>query len=1024
MIRTIIMEKFSPCGYALGLPQRTIAFVLAAFFILPCLSFADTELTGCSQITQSGIYTLSENITNSHNDICIEILASNVKLYCNGNTIGGVNKQGSIGILAARNQIEAYNCTIKKWGAGIKREGSNIGFDLGHTISENKVGVSYEYAESNVLRDSAMDKNEIGVHLSFSSRGEFSNNFFNNTKNTEIIGIGRNNWNYTRDSYMSGRIYSEGLQSGGNYWSGPNGGWSENCIDSNRDGFCDSPYELASENTDYLPLSNKYVPDTVLPSVNIDSPRTNSIVNSTKITATITANDDRYRYTVVQLLRGTQVFSEKTVNSPGTFTVELIGGDGGYYNISATAWDWDGNSKTIISENILTPLEIGSCRDLSIQGATYYLKNNIAYPQGSGSVCLNIKADDITLDCKGMAVRGTLYAGHTIYGIALNERKRVKVRNCLLESWDYGILMHTSTENEISGSTFQNNREAGIYMHSSGNNRIYNNHFKDKAGIIFGGQYIKNSWNIGQTIGKRVYSSGRYIGGNYWSGPTGGYSDSCEDKDTDGFCDKSYDLATANSPIPTGSFIERLFSGLFFFTLNSGLEKGVNVDNFPLSPKYVPDTAPPITTATAKLPNSSSYGFGEWTSSEYVTLTLACSDGYGSGCKRTYYCTDSSNSCLPGYIYKNPIKIEFSKDFTEIVYFRYFSVDEEDNQEKVNTSIIKSASSAQKLTLVGPADGSYTNNKSATWKVSILKPEELESVQFIVKNSTGGLISNPVYKQNTTYNATITLLADGNYTVEAIFNDIYGAPHLEAKIGITLDTKPPEITLFELTPESVFVGETITSLCRATDIGRGEFAGSVSGIDTSSAGTKSALCVASDYAGNTAQKSLEYLVKERICREGEYRCQSNNLEFCSNNVWELYRACKEGDVCNAQERICKAKQTQEPPIVDPGPGNETKPSQPPKPLEPSIIFAGIILGFVIITGMALIYVKVFSKSKKDYTKQLAIIENKVREAEKKGKNTEDVRKELETAEEEANIGLSEMVGPRLKKINKMLKELK
>jgi parallel beta-helix repeat protein len=51
------------------------------------------------------------------------------------------------------------------------------------------------------------------------------------------------------------------------------GGYSDNCIDANKDGFCDQPFDVyygtpctagvdCSNNTDYLPLSNKYVPPT------------------------------------------------------------------------------------------------------------------------------------------------------------------------------------------------------------------------------------------------------------------------------------------------------------------------------------------------------------------------------------------------------------------------------------------------------------------------------------------------------------------------------------------------------------------------------------------------------------------------------------------------------------------------------------------------------------------------------------------------------------------------------------------
>jgi hypothetical protein len=45
---------------------------------------------------------------------------------------------------------------------------------------------------------------------------------------------------------------------GGNYWTNPTGnGFSDTCTDANNDGFCDSNYILATNNIDYLPLSDE-----------------------------------------------------------------------------------------------------------------------------------------------------------------------------------------------------------------------------------------------------------------------------------------------------------------------------------------------------------------------------------------------------------------------------------------------------------------------------------------------------------------------------------------------------------------------------------------------------------------------------------------------------------------------------------------------------------------------------------------------------------------------------------------------
>jgi len=83
------------------------------------------------------------------------------------------------------------------------------------------------------------------------------NNIFNNTNN--YCGS-LNNPNYWNTTYQSGtNIWNESLgYIGGNLWTNPsNTGYSDNCSDGNNDGFCDSPYELNSNNIDYLPIAKE-----------------------------------------------------------------------------------------------------------------------------------------------------------------------------------------------------------------------------------------------------------------------------------------------------------------------------------------------------------------------------------------------------------------------------------------------------------------------------------------------------------------------------------------------------------------------------------------------------------------------------------------------------------------------------------------------------------------------------------------------------------------------------------------------
>ena len=61
---------------------------------------------------------------------------------------------------------------------------------------------------------------------------------------------------------------------GGNFWANPLGtGYSETCVDSDYNGFCDVAYNLSQndkENYDYLAFSDKY--DQTPPVITIESP--------------------------------------------------------------------------------------------------------------------------------------------------------------------------------------------------------------------------------------------------------------------------------------------------------------------------------------------------------------------------------------------------------------------------------------------------------------------------------------------------------------------------------------------------------------------------------------------------------------------------------------------------------------------------------------------------------------------------------------------------------------------------------
>ena len=97
----------------------------------------DPEISGCSDITSSGTYYLTANITNSSTSMCINIEANNVILDCQGNIVDG-DDTAYYGIYVYRDPVETTNITIKNcivtdWNY------ANICFDHAHGNSVENV---------------------------------------------------------------------------------------------------------------------------------------------------------------------------------------------------------------------------------------------------------------------------------------------------------------------------------------------------------------------------------------------------------------------------------------------------------------------------------------------------------------------------------------------------------------------------------------------------------------------------------------------------------------------------------------------------------------------------------------------------------------------------------------------------------------------------------------------------------------------------------------------------------------------
>jgi len=81
---------------------------------------------------------------------------------------------------------------------------------------------------------------------------------------------------------------------------------------------------------------------------------------------------------------------------------------------------------------------VTGCGVLNIPGETYNVINNISSPAVAGT-CLNISANNITLDCQNFTISGNGLLNDGSNGIRLNQVSDVTVRNCIVVKFQTGI---------------------------------------------------------------------------------------------------------------------------------------------------------------------------------------------------------------------------------------------------------------------------------------------------------------------------------------------------------------------------------------------------------------------------------------------------------------------------------------------------------------------------------------------------------------------------------------------------------
>jgi parallel beta-helix repeat protein len=158
---------------------------------------------------------------------------------------------------------EVKNCFINN----NKAQGAEYGIFLtnseSNTISDNIItlnekGIRLESSASNTIQDNIIAYNYgFGISIDESKKNLIYNNYFKNSLNVEENAV--NVENIWQSPLVTKQNIVRGPYIAGNFWADLEGrGYSETCADENRNGICDTSYNLTGGGIDKSPLFPKF----------------------------------------------------------------------------------------------------------------------------------------------------------------------------------------------------------------------------------------------------------------------------------------------------------------------------------------------------------------------------------------------------------------------------------------------------------------------------------------------------------------------------------------------------------------------------------------------------------------------------------------------------------------------------------------------------------------------------------------------------------------------------------------------
>jgi len=471
-----------------------LILVVCATIILTPGNTYSIDISGCSVLdVDGGVYYLTQDIINATTSACINITANNVILDCQGHVIDG-DDTAQYGIYIDRDSVTVTNITIRNC-----------------TVSDwSSANIHLHNADGNVLEYiNSTSSTDEGIELYSSSSNNISNIIVNSNGGYGIYLYYSNN----------NALYS--IEADSNEYDGVSLWFSDynNITDITATSNSMGIYLYSS---DHNVIYDVYVDSNTYDGIYLDSDSDYNTIKYSKI-----SNNQRYGIHIYDagqyganeiynnlINNSVNVYFEGTIYTNNWNTDKqvgdriykfgnMIGGNfwaypnGTGYSETCTDADGDGfcdDPYTIATGNVDNlPLSkinpIGDCYTIPAEanGEEFYVVQDIINSQSS--ICIDINANNVLLDCKGHTIDGVDSAADFSTGINVNrdtdQTTNITIKNCTLSDWYRGIIMVGSNKNTIENVSVISSRY-GIHIASD-----YN--------------VVKNVTLISDTVGVYVY---------------------------------------------------------------------------------------------------------------------------------------------------------------------------------------------------------------------------------------------------------------------------------------------------------------------------------------------------------------------------------------------------------------------------------------------------------------------------------------------------------------------------------------